>query len=389
MRNENIICVTMSDWDEPKRCRHHLMSVLSKDNRVLFVERPVNLLSLLRNCNEWKRLLKIFKGIRKQDNLFLLAPLPNLPGGDWVPWVNAVNQKIIELSVKAAARKLGMGSPVLWIFAFTGGGLVGKFSEKFSIYFCNDPFGMFAPPGRKRKGIHEIERRLIEKVNWVFAVSNDLVKEKARLNRRSYLIPHGVRAEMIDRQVHRLPLPLKDIGSPRIGYVGAIHDKLDYDLIAAVARQRRDWNILMIGPIAEISPDKLARVRDLQKMQNVCFSGNISQDALRDYLGALDVCLLPYARDDFSATFWVPLKFYEYLAAGKPIVSSIGLQGALGYDAAVVRFADDTAGFIQCIEQGLNDHDQATAQKRMDIARQNTWEKRAEEISRLIAGRTS
>ena len=108
IKGQDIICVTVSDWDEPKRSRHHLMSILAKDNRVLFVERPVSLFGLLRSGTEWKRLARFFKGIRhRQDQLFLFTPPPILPGGDWLSWINWLNQKIINFAVRRIAFKMG------------------------------------------------------------------------------------------------------------------------------------------------------------------------------------------------------------------------------------------------------------------------------------------
>ena len=126
-------------------------------------------------------ILNIFKGIRKKaDNLFILAPLPSFPGGDWIPWINKINQKLLAISIKIAAFFLRIKKPILWIFSFTGADLTGKFNEKLSIYYCNDPFAKFAPPGKKRKGIYKIENALIKKVDLVFVVAKTLLEEKIK-----------------------------------------------------------------------------------------------------------------------------------------------------------------------------------------------------------------
>ncbi len=381
IKGQVIICVTVSDWDEPKRSRHHLMSILARDNRVLFVERPVNLGLLLKDKHEWQRLLNLFKGIRhKRDGLYLFAPLPAFPGGDWHPKINWINSKLLLWSIKFAVFRLKFNRPLLWIFAYNAGQLVGKLNEKISLYYCNDPFAEFAPAGRKRDGLRRIEQQLVKKVDFFFVAGQSLSLPKA------YMIPHGVSRRFIDRLqgTPGLPEQLRSIASPRIGYTGVIHGMLDFELIAHVAEHKKDWQIVFVGPIAEGSPDDVRRFRQLCRHENVHYLGGKKHDDLPAYILALDVCLIPLTDNKIKKPVWLPVKFYEYLAAGKPVVSSMMMQGAKDYPAQVVRITPDKNEFIEYVEQALKENSSEHVKARLKLAQQNTWEERLAQIADLI-----
>lgn len=385
LKNKDIICVTLSDWDEPKRSRHHLMSILARHNRVLFVERPVSLLGLFKGKVEWKRLFKAFQGIRKgQPGLLLFAPPPILPGGDWLAWINWVNQKILAFAVRRAAAKINFVAPILWIFAYNSGGLVGNLGESLAIYYCNDPFVKFAPAGRRREGLREIERKLVRRADLVFVTSHLLLEDKKQSNQQTYLIPHAVSQAFLDRQNSNLPQDIAKISQPRIGYIGVIHGMMDFELIEHLATNRQDWQIVFVGPIAEGKPEDVQRFKALCKLQNVHYLGGKEQSELPDYAQAMDVCLIPLADSKVKETLWLPLKFFEYLAAGKPIVSSMAMQGAQDYPAQIVRITGDKAEFVVCVEQALKENSAEHVKARLALARQNTWEERLARIADLI-----
>ncbi|MEA3493438.1 MAG: glycosyltransferase [Candidatus Margulisiibacteriota bacterium] len=280
---------------------------------------------------------------------------------------------------------LKLKNPILWVFAFPAGELVGRFKEKVSIYFCNDPHYLFAPAGKKREGIIKIEQELIKKVDFVFAVSHTLVEEKKVFNKSTHLIPHGVRIDLFNNAGSIVPTEYEQISSPRIGFVGVLGGKLDYELIDYVAERRGDWEIVLIGPVAEADQIHRQWIEKLKERPNVHFLGNKAPEELPNYIKALDVCLLPYKKSAFSRMFWVPLKFYEYLAAGRPIVSNVILRGAMEYDESVVRTTENRELFIEMIEKSLNNDSDELISKRKIIARNNSWQKRIDKIHSLVA----
>jgi glycosyltransferase involved in cell wall biosynthesis len=169
------------------------------------------------------------------------------------------------------------------------------------------------------------------------------------------------------------------IPEPRLVYAGLIGARLDLDLLTALAERRPDWSLVLIGEIDTRGvEDKLAY---LQRLVNVYFLGLKPASAVPSYLLACQVCLLPYRRSEESHHI-DPLKLYEGLASGKPIVSSPIPAAELYGD--LVWLASDTYEFEVAVQQALVEQDDEIVARRRAAAAANTWETRVEEISALI-----
>jgi glycosyltransferase involved in cell wall biosynthesis len=336
---------------------------------------------------EWKRFTRSFKGIREaQRNLFLYTPPLAFPGGDWIPWINNINQFILQLCIKLIALLMGIKKPILWIFSYTGGDLIGKFKEKISIYYCNDPFGEFAGEERRRAGIINIEKELVKKADLVFAVSDRLVEEKKCYNFNTFLSEHAVPGEYLvslngweDRV---------DVPHPRIGYVGTYNRNIDYALLEYMVRSRPDWNLVLVGPIAEVEMDKESekRFKILLGMPNVHYLGGKRKEELPYYYNSMDVFLFPYINRKLDEYINIPLKFFEYLTFGKPIVSINNYSGFKKYNEEFIKIARTKEEYVAFIEDALSENNEENMKKRFAAAKNNAWENRVEAISDKIGG---
>jgi len=175
------------------------------------------------------------------------------------------------------------------------------------------------------------------------------------------------------------------IPHPRLGFFGVIDERMDIELLDAVAQARPDWQLVMIGPVVKIDPAELPR------RANLHYLGGKSYQDLPSYLAGWDVALLPFARNE-STRFTCTTKTPEYLAAGCAVVSTsirdvVRPYGELG----LVHIADTSAEFVAAIETAMNE-DRATRLREVDAhlsqtSWDQTWGRMAELIEDVIASR--
>lgn len=196
------------------------------------------------------------------------------------------------------------------------------------------------------------------------------------------IIHHGVDADAIIAG-HAAPCPtdIKDIPHPRIGYLGRITQKVDLGLVHKIASQHPDWHWVMIGTIAGIR-DASPSGQDLRKclsLPNIHFIGRKDQIDLPAYLCHMDVNTLCYKVDETG--FWTsgfPLKLFEYLASGKPVIGS-DIENIKPY-ADVIDIAKTPEAWIESIKHALMYGGVGTPERRKQVAYENTWEKRTDDM---------
>jgi glycosyltransferase involved in cell wall biosynthesis len=170
-------------------------------------------------------------------------------------------------------------------------------------------------------------------------------------------------------------LPHRITGArPRLGYLGFIMERTDLALLGAVAAQRPDWDVVLVGPEY---PRGLLSESGLLALENVRWLGEVPNREAPAFLQSLDVCLIPH-RDTRYSRSMRPLKLYQYLGSGRPVVSTpvAGLEDLLDH----VQVARDAAGFVSRIQDSLDNDSIAQSMARIDAVRKETWEIRAREM---------
>jgi len=227
-----------------------------------------------------------------------------------------------------------------------------------------------------------LESELMLRADLVFTGGQSLYEAKRDRHSRVYAFPSSIDASHFRaaREIAEEPADQTSIPHPRLGFFGVIDERLDIGLLEEVARMRPEWQLVMIGPVVKIDPASLPR-RD-----NIHYLGMKSYEELPAYLSGWDVALLPFARND-STRFISPTKTPEYLAAGRPVVSTsirdvVRPYGQEGY----VRIADTAEEFVAACEAALAE-DATARQERVDpFLAQNSWDITWESMSALIDG---
>ena len=388
LKNKDIVIISISDWEGPKRIRQFLSEELARQgNRVLFVESQYTLSKFLQKPS-LSRALRFFKGPRLlSDNLYLLATFPFIPGGEFSAGISRTNWNLERSFLRQAMKRLGFRDPLLWIFAYNASPLIGKMGESLSLYFCNDAFSLLVDSKSLQQRIASLEQEVMAKVDIVFTVSDKLSEEKSRFHRSVHTIYHGVDYPLFERSAGSRPSRPADMpsGKPVIGYSGVIRYILDLELIRFLAEQKPDWDFVLVGPASESRSEFYAQIENLKRRSNVHFLGPRHPEELPSYINSFDVCLLPYVNGEVSNYYAAPLKFYEYLAAGKCVVSTIGIKE---YDRDVVINCTSPQEVLAAVADALSKDSADRVQKRKEIAKRNSWAERVRQIDAILAARS-
>jgi UDP-galactopyranose mutase len=165
---------------------------------------------------------------------------------------------------------------------------------------------------------------------------------------------------------------------PRLGFFGVIDERMDLDLLNGVAEARPDWQLVMIGPVVKIDPATLPR------RSNIHYLGSKTYDQLLSYIAGWDVALLPFARND-ATRFISPTKTPEYMAAGKPVVSTSIRDVVRPYgQQQLVRIADEVPAFVSACEAALAEDASARLTRADAFLRQMSWDGTWNQINVLV-----
>jgi glycosyltransferase involved in cell wall biosynthesis len=383
LSGQSILCFAPNSWYSIWRNRQQIMSRLARTNRVLYIEPKYCTLSQLRRGQvRWSdvrrpRLMPVM------ENLWLYRhPVYGLASGRRA--VDRLGCWLRIASLRRTMHQLGMEHPILWLCRPTTVDMVGHFNEALVCYHVVDEYTAYSffEPARRQQ-MMAAERRLLNLADIVLVVSPTLLATKSRYHSSVHLVRNGVDFDAFARMTRANVPPPSDIAMlprPRIGYVGAVNDKLDFEMLQYVAKALPTCSLVLVGPIDHCYSD--ADSFQEAGLENVTFLGRKDVKDVPLYINACDVCLLPYKQNEWTHNIDA-LKLYEYLACGKPVVS-MDLPTARMY-SAVIRIADDRETFVAAVKAALAESDTAAIEQRLAVARQNTWDQRVALISELIA----
>jgi glycosyltransferase involved in cell wall biosynthesis len=382
MRDETILILANAEWDWETRLNcHHLAARLARANDVLFVDTIGGRTPAPREFRKvWRRLRRIAGGVRTiEPRLRVLAPFIIPIYGSRL--FRRINDVILGWQIRRAMPP--KAKPILWTFLPAHVGLAGKLNEKLVIYHCVDEHS--ANPNVPTGQVIENEQRLLKLADIVFTTARTLYASKRALNPNTFYLPNVADVEYFAqaRQKELRPPPELDrVSHPIAGFIGNITAyKLDFDLLEAAAEQNSLWAFVFIGPVGRGDPS--TNIAKLAAHKNIIFLGPRPYGELASYVKSFDACLIPFRLSD-STRGTLPMKFFEYLAAGKPVIATDLPALAEFHDSFyAVR---DVREFSAALAQALAEH-AAQAEERVSVARKYSWEVRMAEIEQIFETR--
>jgi len=372
----DIICFS-HDWSGDPLSKTHLVRVLSRDNRILWVNAIANRAPTASKKDVsriFRKLTSFAKPvIEVEPNIFVLNPLAVPAYGN--KFVRGFNERFLISQVRRALGRLGFSRPLNIIFNPAAGLVAGKLGEERVIYYCVDEYTAFTGAS---KGLREIEENLFKASDVVIVSAEELLRSKKKFNVNTHLIRHGTDWAHFRTALDpttELPAEIEKLPWPIIGFHGLLADWVDYPLIKKLAERFRDGSIVLIGKIAVDAEEK---IRVLDGIENVHLLGRKPYSDLPAYCKGFDVAINPFVINELTLAA-NPLKVREYLAAGVPVVST---------DIPEVRVLEhchvgrDNEDFIKKVDRLIA----STIDRQMisDSVSGESWEAKVEELKGLL-----
>jgi glycosyltransferase involved in cell wall biosynthesis len=276
--------------------------------------------------------------------------------------------------------------PIVWVYHPGYGPAAIRMPRKLLVYDCVDEYAAFPQFKAMADVIRERERLLCQSADVVFTTSRALFEAKRVYNPdATYLVPNVGDAEHFSRALApelEVPAELAALPKPRVVFVGAVSDyKLNLEWLDALAARRPDWSVVLIGPVG--LGDPTTDVQRLLERRNVRMLGERPYATLPAYLKGADVTVIPYRINPYTAGVF-PIKFFEFMATGKPVV--ISDLPALSDYFDVVRVARTAGEFVEQCEQAVTEPD-VTRARRLELADEHSWPARVRQLMQHIEQR--
>jgi UDP-galactopyranose mutase len=360
-KDADLICLSHLRWDFVYQRPQHLLSRFAKERRVFFIEEPI--------FDEGPMRLDV--SLRDCGVHVVVPRLPKELEGEGA--LRVVQRGMID----RLFADHDISEHFLWYYTPMAIPWTTHLKPLATIYDCMDELSAFkgAPSALKE---HEAE--LFSRADLVFTGGQSLYEVKRDQHKNVYAFPSSIDASHFAqaRSITDEPMDQSQIPRPRLGFFGVIDERMDIELLDAVAAKRPDWHLVMVGPVVKIDP------ADLPRRDNIHYLGGKSYSELPAYLAGWDVALLPFARNE-STRFISPTKTPEYLAAGCPVVSTSIRDVVRPYgDEGLVHIADTPVEFIAEVEAALEE-DTATRLREVDAFLANTsWDQTWGRMNELI-----
>jgi glycosyltransferase involved in cell wall biosynthesis len=323
----DILCLSHLPWDFVYQRPNHLMARAARGQRVFFIQEPY-------------RGAKLQLEVERIDGLTVVRPA--VPATATPDAADVMVRRELDCFLEANDVR----DPWLWYYTPMALRWTSNVRASAVIYDCMDELSNFKLAPTE---LRVLERELLQRADVVFTGGRSLYEAKRNRHARTYLFPSSVDGAHFGQARGKVVEPADQarIGRPRIGYYGVIDERIDLELLAEVAQRRPDWNLVMVGPLAKIADE------DLPRNDNIHWLGLKPYDELPAYLAGWDVAIMPFALNE-STRYISPTKTPEYLAGGRPVVSTPITDVVRPYgEQGLVHIAADAEEFVAAVEEAL------------------------------------
>lgn len=348
----DLVCFCHLRWGFVFQRPNHLLTRFSKHQRVFFIEEPIFY------DGEDKLQIENYN-----ENLFVVTP--HMRGGISEEEVHNKQRKFIN----NLFTNMNIDKYFSWYYTPMALPFTDHLTPELVIYDCMDELSAFkfAPPQLK-----VLETELFKRADVVFTGGNSIYEFKKGQHHNIYSFPSSIDKNHfgLARKIKTDPADQQNIPHPRFGFFGVIDERFDIELIDAVAKARPEWHFVLLGPVVKIDP------AILPKYENIHYPGGKKYEELPSYIAGWDVALVPFAMNE-STRFISPTKTPEYLAAGKPVISTPIRDVVRPYgNNKLVHIVNNAEEFIAAAEKELSKtHKRPWLKKVDEFLLYNSWDR--------------
>ncbi len=400
MKNQDIdiIIFALTRFDGPySSISISMAKEFSKKHRVFYVNHPYSLKDIFTSVKTHKiikRLPALFCGINNHETFRIgessnqvtmvtppvTLPINFLPQGKWYNFLQKVNDKILFWSLRKLIKREKIND-----FIF-----INTYDPFFALNFPND----IKPNVKIYQCVDDIEeveytqkhgtdseKRMMREYDLTLTTSRELTKIKRDFAKSIHYLPNAVDPSLFNQaffQKLEIPKEFEGVSKKVIGYIGNIERRMDYDLVKKIAFAHQDKLLYLIGPISSNE----YKTEGLDKIENIVFTGGKNIEQLPAYLQNIDCAIIPFKCNKLTRSIY-PLKINEYLAGGKPVITT-NFSEDIRMFSDVVYIARDHDDFISLIAQSLEENDNTLAMKRLEHASRNSWASRVEDFWGIV-----
>jgi UDP-galactopyranose mutase len=368
----DLICFSHLRWNFVYQRPQHLLSRFAKLKRVFYIEEPVFI-------NENSQL----NISCPRDNLWVVVP--QLQNNLSEQEATLIQQTLLTDFLKSYIIE----NYAFWYYTPMALPISKHLKPELIVYDCMDELSTFkfAPPALK-----QLEKEMFDKADIVFTGGHNLYSAKKNQHHNIYPFPSSIDKEhFINARFKREdPVDQASISNPRFGFYGVVDERFDLQLLSKTAELRPEWQFIIIGPVVKIDPESLPR------LNNIHYLGSKTYKELPAYLGGWDIAIIPFLLND-STQYISPTKTPEYLAGGRPVISTSIVDVVNPYAIkGVVHIADNADDFIKAAESELSKSEadkkewlKAVDELLADNSWDNTWQNMVKLITATIKQKTN
>jgi glycosyltransferase involved in cell wall biosynthesis len=281
--------------------------------------------------------------------------------------------------LKAFFRRRGR-APILYVFHPINWSIVQHFTRSFVCYHVYDDYREFT--GVDRSQVGKLDDLLTSRANVVIGVSESLVADRLRLARSAHVVHNGADYTAFADERVLIPQDLVGIPRPRVVYVARLNVMVDFSVLEHLARHS-NFQVVVVGPLMEFDQAALAEARRVLALPNIHWLGERASALVPAYVRHCDACLIASRVTEVTKAVATAQKLFEYLAAGKPVVSA-PLPLMRQFEPSV-RFASSLDDWIVQLREAIETDNPERRKQRQELAARNSWDAQVERIGRILA----
>jgi glycosyltransferase involved in cell wall biosynthesis len=358
--SNDLVCFSHLRWDFVFQRPQHLLSRFAKKQRVFFIEEPVFFDGESH-----------FRVEKRENNLHVVQP--HIQEGTEGYKVD----EILKEELDRLIENHKIQDFVAWYYTPMMLAWSNHIKTATVVYDCMDELSAFKNAPQE---LRDREAELMSTADLVFTGGQSLYEAKREKRESVHCFPSSIDVDHFAQalQVTEDPEDQKTIAHPRIGFCGVIDERCDLELLREIADMRPDWHFVMIGPVVKINEE------DLPRRENIHYLGGKKYDELPNYIAGWDVAMMPFALNE-STRFISPTKTPEYLAAGRPVVSTPIRDVVRPYgEKGLVHIASTPEQFVQAIQAAMGEDPVVRMEQVKEFMKDMSWDKTQRHMSDLI-----